>query len=233
MKTTDVLEKPPVQTMNEVMVAISADRKRTNLLHHYEQTALAYLVQRIPSWMTSDMLTAIGLMGSFIVSLSFILAFYFSKYFLLMGFPGFAISWFGDSLDGRLAYYRQKPRRFYRFTLDITIDWMSIIAIGCGYIIYVRGLWDILGYGFVVLYAWEMLIALMRYKLTGKYSIDSGKFGPTEARIVIAALMVLEMLIPGSIIYSTGAAVCILFIINVIDTSRLLKLADRMDKQES
>jgi hypothetical protein len=108
---------------------------------------------------------------------------------------------------------------------------MSIIAIGCGFIVYVRGMWDMLGYGFVVLYGWEMLIALMRYRITGKYSIDSGKFGPTEARILISAFMILEVILPGSIIYSAGAAVVVLFVINVVDTHRLLQLADKMDKK--
>lgn len=232
MKTTDVLEKPESPTRNEVIQAISSDRKRTNLLHKYEQSALAWLVQRIPSGVTSDMLTGIGLFGSLIVSAGFILAFYFSKYYLFLGFPGFLISWFGDSLDGRLAYYRKIPRKNYGFTLDITIDWMSIIAIGGGYIIYVKGMWDLLGYGFVVMYGWEMLIAVMRFKITGKYLIDSGKFGPTEARIVISAFMIMEVLLPGSIIYSAAVAVVVLFIINVIDTKRLLDLADTMDKKE-
>lgn len=227
---TEVLDRP-LQTKKEVLQSISVDRKRTNLLNVQEQSALAWLVQRIPLWVTSDMLTAVGLFGSLVVGASFILAFYLSKYFLILGFPGFIISWFGDSLDGRLAYYRQRPRKLYGFTLDITIDWMSIIAIGCGFIVYVRGMWDMLGYGFVVLYGWEMLIALMRYRITGKYSIDSGKFGPTEARILISAFMILEVILPGSIIYSAGAAVVVLFVINVVDTHRLLQLADKMDKK--
>jgi hypothetical protein len=160
------------------------------------------------------------------------MASYFSKYYLLLGVPGFMISWFGDSLDGRLAYYRNIPRKLYGFSLDITIDWISIIFIGCGYILYIDGVWDLLGYGFVVMYGWEMIITLMRYKITGKYSIDSGKFSPTEARIIISALMVTEVFLTGSIIYSAAAACVALFIINIIDTRKLLSLADDIDIRE-
>lgn len=219
-------------TTDEVLKFITGDRERTNLLMNHEEKALAYLVQRIPPWIKPDMLTAIGLGGNIIVFLGFILAAYINKYYLLLGLPGFAISWYGDSLDGRLAYFRQNPRKRYGFTLDITIDWISIILIGFGYIIYVEGLWDLLGYGFVVLYGWEMIIALIRYKITGKYSIDYGLLGPTEARIIIAAILVIEVLLPGSIIISASIIVLVLFIVNILDTRKLLHIADNIDKKE-
>lgn len=219
-------------TTDEVLKFITGDRERTNLLMNHEEKALAYLVQRIPPWIKPDMLTVIGLGGNIIVFLGFILAAYINKYYLLLGLPGFAISWYGDSLDGRLAYFRQNPRKRYGFTLDLTIDWISIILIGFGYIIYVEGLWDLLGYGFVVLYGWEMIIALIRYKITGKYSIDYGLLGPTEARIIIAAILVIEVLLSGSIIISTSIIVLVLFIVNILDTRKLLHIADNIDKKE-
>jgi phosphatidylglycerophosphate synthase len=216
----------------EVVKSISRDRVRTNILWKYEQATIAYLVQRIPEPVTSNMLTAVGFFGNVIVFLGFILA-PVSNYFLMLGIPGFAISWFGDSLDGRLAYYRNKPRKNYGHILDITVDYINIILVGLGYIIYVEGIWELLGYGFVVMYGWEMLMALMRFKLTGNYSIDSGKLGPTEARIVVAIIMVVEVFLPGSIVYSVSLAFIMLLIINIRDTIRLLDLADSIDKKTS
>lgn len=215
----------------EALESISRDRTRTNLLRKYEQNALAFLVQRIPTWISSDMLTAIGFLGSVIVFASFMLAAYIDKHYLFLGVLGFTISWFGDSLDGRVAYYRNKSRKLYGFTLDITMDWISIILIGGGYIVYSKDIWELLGYCFIVMYGWEMIIALMRYKITGKYSIDSGIFGPTEVRILISAIMVTEVLIPGSITYSVILIGLILFFSNIADTRKLLKIADDMDKQ--
>jgi phosphatidylglycerophosphate synthase len=219
------------QKLSEVLASISQDRTRTNLLRKYEQRALAFLVQRIPRWISSDMLTAIGFFGSVIVFASFILAAYLDRNYLFLGVLGFIISWFGDSLDGRVAYFRNKPRKLYGFALDITFDWISIILIGCGYIAYVEGIWELLGYGFVVMYGWEMIIALMRYKISGKYSIDSGIFGPTEVRIIISAIMVTEVLLPGSLIYSAIIIVLVLFFTNIADTRKLLKVADGLDKK--
>lgn len=216
----------------EVLRNVFADRARTNLLKKQEQQAISWLVQRIPPAVTSNMLTGIGFVGNLIVTASFILASYFSKNFLLLGLIGFFISWFGDSLDGRLAYFRNIPRKNYGFALDITIDWISIIFIGIGYTIYAPAAWELLGYGFVVMYGWEMIIALIRYKITGKYSIDAGIVGPTEVRIIIGLIMIAEVLFPGSLNYSAGFVVFVLFYINIFDTRRLLRAADEIDREQ-
>lgn len=217
---------------SDVIRTVFSDRVRTNLLKKQEQKAISWLVQRIPSFISSNMLTAIGFIGNLIVATSFVLATYYSRSFLLFGVLGFFFGWFGDSLDGRIAYYRNKPRKKYGFTLDITIDWISIIIIGLAYIIYAEGIWELFGYGFVVMYGWEMIIALIRYKITDKYSIDSGKLGPTEARIIIVAIMIAEVFLPGSLNYSAGLVVIVLFIVNIIDTRYLLRIADDIDKKE-
>ncbi len=211
---------------------ISSDRDRTNVLRKYEQNLIAYLVTRIPSWISSDMLTLIGFSGSIIIFLGFILATYIHPSFLLLGVAGFVISWFGDSLDGRIAYYRKKPRKWYGFALDITADWLGIILMGFGFVIYATGPWEMLGFGFVVMYGWEMITTLVRYKITGKYSIDSGMLGPTEVRIILSLIFTLEVLVHDSILYMSVVATSLLFIANIIDSLKLLKLADECDIRE-
>ena len=228
----EVKIRKPLKT-SEVLSAVFGDRARTNLLKKYEQQLIAWLVQRIPQRITSNFLTGVGFFGYIIVFAGFVLASYFGRAWLFLGLPGFIINWFGDSLDGRLAYYRNKPRKQYGFTLDITIDWLSIILIGLGYIIYADGIWEVFGYGFVTMYAWEIILALIRYKITGKYSIDIGKLGPTEVRIVVGAIMVAEVLLPGSIIFSAILLVSAIFVVNIIDTRKLLRVADEIDKKEA
>lgn len=217
---------------NEILRIISKDRVRTNLLKNSEQQALVYLVQRIPSWMTSDMLTFIGFIGSLTVLTGFLLATYINKYFLLLGLLGFAINWFGDSLDGRLAFYRNQSRKWYGFSLDITMDWISTILIGCGYMFYVTGYWELLGFGFVVMYGWAMITALLRYKVTGKYIIDAGLMGPTEVRICLSAILIAEVLIKDAILFSGIVACIILLIVNIFEMLKLLRVANDRDVEE-
>lgn len=216
----------------DILKKISQDRSRTNLLKRYEQKTLAFLVQHIPSWIKSDTLTLIGFIGSLTVFLSFILATYVNSDYLLLGILGFAINWFGDSLDGRLAYFRKQPRKWYGFSLDLTVDWMTTIIIGCGYMIYTDGNWKILGFGFVVMYGWAIITTLLKYKVTGKYIIDSGLFGPTELRIIVSIILVVELLFKGTIIYSAIIICAILFIVNIFNSVKLLRLANDLDIEE-
>ena len=226
------METARYQSINKVIELISVDRERTNILRKSEQKALAFLVQRIPSWISSDMLTGIGFGGNILTFFSFLLAAYVSIPYLLLGVLGYGISWFGDSLDGRIAYYRHKERKWYGFSLDITVDWLGVILMGLGFVVYTDGPWEIVGFGFVVLYGWEMITTSVRYKVTGKYCIDSGLFGPTEVRIVISLILIGEVLFKGSIQYVSLLVTVILLVMNVIDTGKLLKLANEYDNKE-
>jgi phosphatidylglycerophosphate synthase len=216
----------------DIIKIISTDRERTNILRKSEQITIAFLVKRIPPWISSDMLTGIGLFGNILTFISFLLATYLNRYYLLLGIVGYIVNWFGDSLDGRVAYYRQKPRKWYGFALDITIDWIGILLMGLGFIVYVEGVWELVGFFFVVMYGWEMITVLLRYKITGKYTIDSGLFGPTEMRIVISSILILEILLQGSILYVSSTITAILFLMNISDTKKLLKLANESDWAE-
>ena len=226
------MEKTKKMENSTIRKIISTDRERTNLLRNPEQKLIAYLVQRIPMWISSNTLSFIGFIGGVIVFLSFVLAAYVDRSLLLIGVLGFLISWFGDSLDGRIAYYRKIPRKWYGFALDITIDWIGIILMGFGFVIYAEGGWEIFGYGFVVMYGWEMVTTLVRYKVTDKYSIDSGIFSPTEVRIVISLFLVLEVVWAGSILYFSAFITVLLFIFNMVDFIKLLKLGDERDNRD-
>jgi hypothetical protein len=233
--TNQINQQKMTKTENNATSALSKitkGRTRTNILKKLEQRCLAYLVQRIPRWVSSDMLTALGLAGAAMTAVGFWLAGYGNRYWLFLGVAGFAINWFGDSLDGRVAYFRSCPRKWYGFSLDCTADWLTNIFIGLGYIAYEDSQWEILGFLFVVLYGWAMKTMLIRYKVTDTYTIDSGLLGPTEVRMLISMFLVLEVFVPGSLVITSGAACVILFAINVSDTVKLLKLANIRDENE-
>lgn len=162
------------------------DRKRTNILNSLEQQTLSFLVTRIPSYISSNTLTFLGTVGSVLVLAGFILANYSERSYLLIGIFGLALNWFGDSLDGRIAYYRNIPRKWYGFSLDIIMDWVSTVMIGLGYMVYAKGKYELIAFVFVVLYGWAMIISQLRYKITDVYTIDSGLVGATEIRIILA-----------------------------------------------
>ena len=221
---------PFSETTNaDVLSKIKAGRNRTNLLQKYEQNLIAFLVPRIPTMINSNHLTIIGLIGGATITLGFILAHYVDRNFLLLSIAGFTINWFGDSLDGRLAYFRDIPRKWFGFTLDITVDWLTFILIGLGYIAY-SGI--LLGFCFLALYGWAMITALLRYRVTNQYTIDSGIFGPTEVRIILSAILLSEILWQGTLYFFNTIFYVSLFVVNILDSIKLLKSADAKDREE-
>ncbi|GAA3965334.1 hypothetical protein GCM10022246_18010 [Pedobacter ginsengiterrae] len=211
---------------------IFSDRKRTNILKNGEQRFIHFLLKRMPQLVTPNILTGIGLLGSALVFISFLLARHSSQYLLLIGIIGLFINWFGDSLDGRLAYYRQIPRKWYGFALDIIMDWASIVLIGLGYYFYAAQPAKVLAFLFVVFYGWSMLISLLRYKIIDIYRIDSGVLGPTELRIIISLILLIEVLSAGSIFYAAILLTSTLLVVNILDTIKLLRFGNERDGKD-
>lgn len=209
-----------------------SDRKRTNILKKAEQFTIVFLLPKVPNFISPNLLTLIGTLGSGLVFLAFVLGTYVTNWYLLLGIIGLVINWLGDSLDGRLAYYRNIPRRWYGFALDIIADWIGILLIGFGYYIYAENDTQLVAFAFVSFYGWSIIISQLRYKITNQYSIDSGFVGPTELRFIIALILIIEVLLHGSIAYLAGLITVLLFVINIIDSIKLLQLGDLKDKDQ-
>jgi len=209
---------------------IRASRERKNILKELEFTTIEYLCKIMPKWVFPDLLTAIGLFGSVIIFGGLILAVQ-DKWWLLLSVFGFAVQWFGDSLDGRLAYYRNTPRKWYGWSLDINADWIGICIIGLGFYFYFPD-YKIISYIFVVAYGGSMIVSLMRYKIANVYVIDAGMMGPTELRIIISLFMIAEIYLPGILQIFGLVGSGILMLINLIDSVKVMKLGDIRDLEE-
>ena len=109
------------------------------------------------------------------------------------------------------------------------MDWIGIVAIGLGYYAYVQPGWKLIGFIFVALYGGEMIISQLRYKVTDKYSIDSGLLGPTEVRIILASLFCLDYFVPGSIHWIGLGVSFVLLVAFVSDFFKLLDSANERD----
>ncbi|HQV66758.1 MAG: CDP-alcohol phosphatidyltransferase family protein [Saprospiraceae bacterium] len=216
--------------MSNTKPDITQGRKRTNILKNIEQKTIEALCKIMPSWMTSDMLTAIGFIGSILISVGL----YFAKenkIYLIISIIAFAIQWFGDSLDGRLAYWRNTPRKWYGWALDITVDWISIGIIGFGFYYYFES-YKFIAFIFIFAYGWSMINALLRYKITNAYAIDTNLMGPTELRIIICIFIVLEYFISNTLIAFGLGGSLILIIFNFSDLMKILQEGNKKDATE-
>lgn len=152
------------------------------LLGPLERPALKWLAKHMPRWMTPDILTGIGFLGAVIIAVSYYLTNYNPAYLWLASF-GFVVNWFGDSLDGSLARFRQIERPRYGFFLDHTLDSASetVIFIGLGLSPYVN-----LDLAFLALVGYLLLsiFVFISTYVSGEFKISYGRFGPTEIRAV-------------------------------------------------
>lgn len=164
------------------------DHKRVNdiLLGPLERPALQWLSARMPVWITPDVCTAIGVLGTVIISLGYILS-NMDRNFLWLASFGFVVNWFGDSLDGTLARYRHIERPKFGFFIDHTIDTFCQIMIffGMGLSPYVS--FNIASLALVGYLALGVL-AYVRIIVAGEFKLSYGKLGPTEIRVIAILL---------------------------------------------
>jgi phosphatidylglycerophosphate synthase len=210
---------------------IFKERERTNLFKKPEQVALTFLCHNMPNWVTPNMLTVIGFIGSLVTSLGLILA-ADNRYYFLLSIFGLAVQWFGDSLDGRIAYYRNTPRKWFGFSLDMIMDWISTIIIGIGFHTYLPEGHKLLAFVFITSYGWTMIIALLKYKITDQYAIDSGLLGPTEFRLAIGTAFLVAVFVPGTIQVFAIVVNIVVVTVCMIDFYKVVNLGDKRDKEE-
>ncbi|MGZ3584901.1 MAG: CDP-alcohol phosphatidyltransferase family protein [Ktedonobacterales bacterium] len=141
------------------------------------------MAERAPAWVTSDRLTALGLLAQLGAGLSYALSRY-NGWGLLGVILCLVLNWLGDSMDGTLARVRNQQRPRYGFYVDHMVDIFGATALMCG-----------LGFsGFV---HWPVAVAMLigflllsaesylaTYTLSC-FQMSQGIFGPTEIRILL------------------------------------------------
>lgn len=151
------------------------------LLGPLERPTLKWLAAHMPAWVTPDTCTMVGVLGSLIVAVSYLLSMYDRNFLWLASF-GFVINWLGDSLDGTLARYRRIERPVYGFFVDHTIDAfsVSVIVLGLGLTPYVS-----FNIACLTLISYLLLCVLVfvRTSAVGEFKISYGRLGPTEIRV--------------------------------------------------
>ncbi len=160
-----------------------AKREQTSVLAPLERAALRGLARRMPQWVNSDHLSLLGLVAMLLAGVFYAASGDNPNLLHLVNVCIF-LNWFGDSLDGTLARYRDRQRPRYGFYVDHIIDTFGTMFLIVGL--------AISGYmseriAAVVLVVFLMLAInsyLAAYAL-GIFKISQWKLGPTEIRLVI------------------------------------------------
>jgi archaetidylinositol phosphate synthase len=180
-----------------------------------ERHLLLWLAARMPSWVTPDHLTILGVSGALLCGLAYC-ATWLSPYFLWLSAFGLIVNWFGDSLDGNLARFRKIERPRYGFFIDHTTDVISQVFVFFGlgaspYMHFDTACLAVISYWLASLYTFIRAVA------TQVFQISYFGIGPTEIRIGLLLYSVLLGLV-GSIAVPTpwGAPTVIDIIVSAI-----------------
>ena len=150
-----------------------------------EQRAIRFLCERMPAWVQSDHLTALGLAATVGITLAYALSRYAPGWLHVVNLL-LVVNWFGDSLDGSLARFRQRQRPRYGFYIDHIVDAVGAILIIGG--LALSGLMSPAAAAVLLIAYYLMAIHVYLTTYTaGTFKISYGAIGGTELRILLAA----------------------------------------------
>ena len=170
-------------------------RIQTSFINGIEKRALVWLAKRMPRWVNSDMLTAVGTLGALIVAIGFALSCLNVQWLWLSSF-GLLVNWFGDSLDGTLARVRDCQRPVYGYYVDHTVDCINegLMFIGAGLSPFLHLDLALLAYAIYLVLTINVSI---NAHLKGEFRLTYFKLGPTEFRIISVVANTLLIAIPA------------------------------------
>jgi archaetidylinositol phosphate synthase len=167
-------------------------REKKFLLAVPEARVLEWIARRLPGWVKPDHLTALGVVASIAIATAYVLS-NGDKLWLWAASALLVVHWLGDSLDGTLARVRKSERPRYGYYLDHLVDAFATAAIGIG-----LGLSPhmLLAVGLTIVVAY-LILSINTYLEThafGVFTLGYGRFGPTEARLMLIAVNTLLVL---------------------------------------
>lgn len=161
-------------------------RLHKSLLAASERRLLIWIAERLPRWVHSDHLSALGLAAMAGAGASFWLTRSDPVAGAGLVAVSLALNWFGDSLDGTVARVRNQLRPRYGYYVDHVIDLAGTAMLFAG--IAASGHMSPLMAALVV--AAFFLVSAEAYLATHARGIFKMAFlgvGPTELRLVLAA----------------------------------------------
>jgi archaetidylinositol phosphate synthase len=163
-----------------------APRSKQFILAVPEARVLEWIARRLPRRVMPDHLTALGVLASIGIAAAYVLS-NGDKAWLWAASGLLVVHWLGDSLDGTLARVRKAERPRYGFYLDHLVDAFATAAIGIG-----LGLspFMLLAVGLAIVVAY-LILSINTYLEThafGVFNLGYGRFGPTEARLILIAV---------------------------------------------
>ena len=158
-------------------------RQQESILAPLEKRALLWLAARMPSRVNSDHLTLLGMSAMFLAGLSYYLSRWNPLYLHMVSF-WLVVNWFGDSLDGTLARYRNRLRPKYGYYVDHVADMFGHMFL-LGGLALSGYMTEHIAIGLLILFYMLSINAYLATYSVGIFQMSYWLFGPTELRVLL------------------------------------------------
>ena len=160
-----------------------AEREQNSILAPLERVVLQALVRRLPRRVNSDHLSVLGLVAMFMAGVLYAAS---KQNPLMLHLVNFCIflNWFGDSLDGTLARYRDRLRPRYGFYVDHIIDTFGALFLIFGLALsgYMS---ERVASGVLIVFLMLAINSYLTAYALCVFKISQWKMGPTEMRLLL------------------------------------------------
>jgi archaetidylinositol phosphate synthase len=218
-----------------------ARREQTSVLAPLERVALRGLARRMPAWINSDHLSLLGFGAMFMAGLCYAAS---RQYPLMLHVVNLCIflNWFGDSLDGTLARYRDRQRPRYGFYVDHIIDTFGTMFLIFGLALsgYMS---ERVAAALLVVFLMLAINSYLAAYALGVFKISQWKMGPTEMRLLLMIGNAYLLYRPHTrihgrvyLLYDVGGVVSIIgmaaiLVVSTIKNTHTLYKLERVPKQ--
>jgi archaetidylinositol phosphate synthase len=168
------------------MSATTHVRQHNSLLAASEKRLLIWIAERLPRWINSDHLSALGLAAMAGAGVSFVVAGADPVAGASLVVLCLLLNWFGDSLDGTVARVRDQQRPRYGYYVDHVIDLAGtgLLFTGLALSGYMSPMIATLVVAAFFLVSAETYLAT---QVRGVFKMAFMGVGPTELRVLLAA----------------------------------------------
>jgi archaetidylinositol phosphate synthase len=154
----------------------------------------AWMIPRIPSWVTPNQITVLGLLVNLVCGAAFYLA-SFNRAWMFVSVLMLVLNWVADNLDGELA----RARGFY---LDIVLDQFGVMVVCLG-IVFSAFAYDLpLLMLYLLTYPLMTFLTMMHIIMRGRFPL--GRLSPAEGRVGLILLALLTYAWPQPLVTLFG-----------------------------
>ena len=216
------MRKNKTKYKDEILNVTNREVKQSNLAESPKSMLLIWFASNAPQLLSPSILRIRILIGDLIIAVSLVLAAYIHVNYLLICIIGFVANWLSFYIDGKLIENKEgSESSSQNILLDAVINWISTLLISIGFVVYVGSPFFLFGVLLVILYSWRMVISLLHKVLNINDTIDSESLNSSQLKLLIILMIITEVFIPWSILYSAVFIIAFLMVTNIIKVKNL------------